>query len=323
MEQYKLQCELYFLNLKFIQMILFLLNTEYFIIFYNNFIIMLPNELESSNLRNYFSVVNLEQYIGTDKYDCKICNHLVCEPVLCSGCVSVYCKKCLQNLINSKKVRCPKKCKLKNIKIIALSEEKKKEIDEIFVQCNNGCLLSLSECYNHFQSCIIVKDQLLNDDNPNKTLEDLINEKKLMESQLMNLEFRKSQKLLINDTIAKLQEKLDEDGGPEAVNARYEETKKLFYIKKEMTEKMFESIFGTAVNLPDTPAILEKNHKKTDNMDNEEEENENENQQESLHNNGDAKKAEECNTQNKSEGSEKSHEQLKHKKPGKEDDKDI
>ena len=86
--------------------------------------------------KNYFSddCIVENSYYNTLKnlLICPICNKLYKEPLMCSGCQKVYCKKCLTEYLDKNK--CPNNCQNCNY---AKSIIKNEMLSKIVYKCKN------------------------------------------------------------------------------------------------------------------------------------------------------------------------------------------
>jgi len=81
---------------------------------------------------------------------CTICMCLLNDPLMCTGCETPFCRKCIENW-KTKNDSCPSRCKPFLLKDI--SKTLKSLLDRVFLKCKNGCSVSLLEFPKHQDTC--------------------------------------------------------------------------------------------------------------------------------------------------------------------------
>ena len=85
--------------------------------------------------------INEETIIKNDLYEtvkdyiiCPGCKHIIIEPIICSGCISNFCKKCIDNPAQNEK--CPNGCENPKYQKVP---ENKNFIKKLKFKCIKGC----------------------------------------------------------------------------------------------------------------------------------------------------------------------------------------
>jgi len=106
------------------------------------------NFLTKENFMNNFEIDNKDLYlVNKDHINCNICKELIFDPKMCKECGLLYCNLCFKtkksciNCLNSSSVVNP---------LLSL----KKMIDVVQLKCKSGCIIPLSDAYNHMISCL-------------------------------------------------------------------------------------------------------------------------------------------------------------------------
>jgi len=101
-------------------------------------------------------------------------------------------------------------------------------LNKIFVKCDNGCNIPLTECYDHYNTCILkYKDfDISNINITNTTCEELESIKNFIEKQCKAKEFKIEQKQILKMKLDNMYLELEKDTPYEELLFNLENTKK-------------------------------------------------------------------------------------------------